>query len=116
MEYRFAVKSFLDAGINVTQTSDYPPGPFEPMMAIQATVTRTDMSGNVWGPGQKISVEEAIKVGTINGAYASYEECIKGSLEKGKWADLAVFEKDPSNTDPTSIIDIKIEGTMVGGR
>ena len=41
LENMFAVKSFLDAGINVTQTSDYPPGPFEPMMAIQSSVTRT---------------------------------------------------------------------------
>jgi predicted amidohydrolase YtcJ len=116
LENMFAVKSFLDAGINVTQTSDYPPGPFEPMMAIQSSVTRTDMSGNVWGPNQKISVAEAIKVGTINGAYASYEEAIKGSLEQGKLADLVVLEKDPTNTDPTTIIDIKIERTMVGGK
>ena len=116
LENMFAVKSFLDAGINVTQTSDYPPGPFEPMMAIQSSVTRTDMSGNVWGPSQKISVEEAIKVGTINGAYASYEEDIKGSLETGKLADLVVLENDPTKVDPTTIIDIKIERTMVDGK
>lgn len=115
LENMFAVKSFLDAGINVTQTSDYPPGPFEPMMALQSSVTRMDMSGNVWGPSQKISVEEAIKVGTINGAYASYEEDIKGSLEIGKLADLVVLEKDPTKVDPTTIIDIKIERTMVDG-
>ena len=116
LENMFAVKSFLDAGINVTQTSDYPPGPFEPMMAIQSSVTRTDMSGNVWGPSQKISVEEAIKVGTINGAYASFDENIKGSLEIGKLADLVVLEKDPAKVDPNSIIDIKIERTMVDGK
>lgn len=116
LENMFAVKSFLDAGIHVTQTSDYPPGPFEPMMAIQSSVTRTDMSGNVWGASQKISVEEAIKVGTINGAYASYEEDIKGSLENGKLADLVVLEKDPTQTDPSTIVDIKIERTMVGGK
>ncbi len=116
LENMFAVRSFLDAGINVTQTSDYPPGPYEPMMAIQSSVTRTDMSGNVWGPSQKISVEEAIKVGTINGAYASYEEDIKGSLETGKLADLVVLENDPTKVDPSTIIDIKIERTMVDGK
>lgn len=116
LENMFAVKSFLDAGINVTQTSDYPPGPYEPMMALQSSVTRTDMSGNIWGPSQKISVEEAIKVGTINGAYASYEENIKGSLETGKLADLVVLEKDPAKVDPLSIIDIKIERTMIDGK
>ncbi len=115
LESMFAVRSFLDAGINVTQTSDYPPGPFEPMMAIQSSVTRTDMSGNVWGPSQRISVKEAIKVGTINGAYASFEEKIKGSLEVGKLADLVVLEKDPTAVDPNTIIDIKVERTMVDG-
>jgi len=116
LENMFAVRSFLDAGLKVTQTSDYPPGPFEPMMAIQSSVTRTDMNGNLWGGSQRISVEEAIKVGTIHGAYASYEEDLKGSLEPGKLADLVVLEKDPRKVDPMSIIDIGIERTMVGGK
>ena len=114
LENMFAVRSFLDAGIPVTQTSDYPPGPFEPMMAIQSSVTRTDYTGEVWGPSQKISVEEAIKVATINGAYASYEENIKGSIEIGKLADLTILGQDPRETDPMRIIDIPVERTMVG--
>ncbi|MBD0331639.1 MAG: amidohydrolase [Chitinophagaceae bacterium] len=116
LENMFAVRSFLDAGIKVTQASDYPPGPFEPMMALQSSVTRTDMKGNVWGPSQKITVEEAIKVGTINGAYASYEEHLKGSLQQGKLADLVVLGKDPTKVDPFSIINIPVERTMVGGK
>jgi predicted amidohydrolase YtcJ len=116
LERMFAVKSFLDAGINVTQTSDYPPGPFEPMMAIQSSVTRRDYNGNLWGPSQRITVEEAIKVGTIHGAYASFEEQIKGSLEAGKLADLVVLDQNPLKVDPMSIIDIPIQRTMVGGK
>lgn len=116
LEHMFALRSFLDAGIKVTQTSDYPPGPYEPMMALQSSVTRTDMSGNIWGPSQKVSVEEAIKIGTMHGAYASYEEDVKGSLEVGKYADLVVLEKDPTQVDPMSIIDIKIERTMCDGK
>jgi len=58
------------------------------MMALQSEVTRTDSKGNVWGPKQRITIEEAIRVGTINGAYASYEENNKGSIEVGKLADL----------------------------
>lgn len=112
----FAVRSFLDAGIRVTQTSDYPPGPFEPMMAIQSSVTRTDSNGTLWGPDQRISVEDALRVATINGAYASYEEQIKGSIETGKLADLVVLGRDPTEVDPSEIIDIPIERTMVGGR
>lgn len=111
----FALRSFLDAGINVTQTSDYPPGPYEPMMALQSSVTRTDIKGNLWGPKQRISVEEAIKIGTIHGAHASFEEKIKGSIEIGKLADLVVLGADPTQVDPFSIIDIPVERTMVQG-
>jgi predicted amidohydrolase YtcJ len=81
----FALRSFLNAGLRPTQASDYPPGPFEPMMALQSSVTRTDIKGNVWGENQKVTVEEAIKIGTINGAYASFEEKIKGSLNLANW-------------------------------
>ena len=87
LEHMFALRTFLDAGLQPTQASDYPPGEFPPMMALQSEVTRTDMNGNVWGPSQRISVEEAIRVGTINGAHASYEETLKGSIEPGKLAD-----------------------------
>src|SRR6476646_5185872 len=84
LNHMFALRSFIDAGIRPTQASDYPPGPFEPMMALQSEVTRTDSKGNIWGPKQRITIEEAIRVGTLHGAYASYEENIKGSIEAGK--------------------------------
>ncbi len=116
VNHMFALRSFIDAGIRPTQASDYPPGPFEPMMALQSEVTRTDAKGNVWGPQQKITLEEAIRVGTINGAYGSYEENVKGSMEAGKFADLVVLGRDVFKEDPYNIINIPIERTMVGGR
>jgi len=116
LEWMFAVRSFLDAGIRVTQASDYPPGPFEPMMALRSEVTRTDSHGNTWGPRQRVTVEEALRVGTMNGAYASFEEHQKGSISAGKLADLVVLGKDPMRVDPMSLIDIPIERTMAGGR
>ncbi len=116
LNWMFAVRSFLDAGIRVTQASDYPPGPFEPMMALRSEVTRTDSHGNVWGPKQRVTVEEALRVGTINGAYASFEENQKGSITAGKLADLVVLGRDPLRVDPMDLIDIPIERTMVGGR
>lgn len=112
----FAVRSLLDAGIRVTQTSDYPPGPFEPMMALQSSVTRTDSKGTVWGASQRVTVAEAIRVGTLHGAYASFEEQAKGSIEAGKLADLVVLGRDPFHEPPQSLISIPIERTMVGGR
>lgn len=112
----FALRSFLDAGIRPTQASDYPPGPFEPMMALQSEVTRTDVKGTVWGAKQKISVEEALRVGTLHGAYASFEEGQKGSIEAGKLADLVVLGRDPLKEDPSTLVTIPVERTMVGGR
>src|SRR5207248_3095007 len=113
---KFAPRSFIDAGIRPTQASDYPPGPFEPMMALQSETTRTDMKGNVWGPKQKITLEEAIRVGTMHGAYASFEENLKGSVQAGKLADLVVLGRDPFKTAPSQLVNIPIQRTMVGGK
>jgi len=112
----FAMRSFLDAGIPATQASDYTASPFDPMMALQSEVTRTDTKGNVWGANQRITVEEAIRVGTLHGAHASYEEKIKGSITAGKLADLVVLGRDPLRENPSSLITIPVERTMLGGR
>ena len=85
-------------------------------MGIQSCVTRTDSNGKLWGPSQKISAEEALKIYTINGAYASFEEDIKGSIESGKLADLVVLSADPTTVDPMGIKDIPVERTIVGGK
>ena len=95
MEWMFAHRSFLDYGIPVAAASDYTPGPYEPMMALQSMITRKDFEGRVWGPSQRITLDQALKVCTINSAYASFEEKIKGSIEAGKLADFVVLEKDP---------------------
>jgi predicted amidohydrolase YtcJ len=116
VNHMFALRSFLDAGVRATQASDYPPGPFEPMMALQSEVTRTDWKGSLWGPQQKITLEEAVRVGTMNGAYASYEENLKGSIELGKLADLVVLGRDVFTEDPNNVINIPIERTMTGGK
>jgi predicted amidohydrolase YtcJ len=116
LKHMFALRSFLDAGLRPTQASDYPPGEFPPMMALQSEVTRTDMKGHVWGANQRISVEEAIYVGTMNGAYASYEENLKGSIEPGKLADLVVLGRDPFKEDSSTLVTIPVERTMMGGK
>jgi len=116
MNWMFAHRSFIDAGIRVAGASDYGPGPFEPLMAIQSMVTRKDFSGNVWGPKQRITVDEALVVATINGAYASHEENVKGSITAGKLADFTMLAKDPHDVNPDEIKNIKIVRTVVGGR
>jgi predicted amidohydrolase YtcJ len=116
MNWMFAHKSFLDYGIRVPGASDYGPGPFEPLMAIQSMVTRKDFDGNVWGPKQRVTVDEALTIATINGAYASHEEHVKGSITAGKYADFVVLAKDPHDVNPDEIKTIPIVRTVVGGK
>ena len=115
MQWMFAHRSFLDYGIPVAPASDYTPGPFEPLMAIQSMVTRMDFKGRVWGPNQRISVAEAMKICTINGAYASMEESIKGSIMPGKLADLVILAADPHDAIADEIKNIPVLQTIVGG-
>ena len=116
LDWMFAMRSFLDYGIRVAPGSDYPPGPFEPMMALQSCVTRTDIKGTVWGARQKITVKEFIDSSTLNGAYATFEERLKGRIEPGFVADLVVLGRDPMTADPSILVSIPIERTMVGGQ
>jgi predicted amidohydrolase YtcJ len=112
----FAHKSFLDYGIPVPGASDYNPGPFEPLMALQSLVTRKDTKGRVWGANQKVSLDEALRITTQHGAYASHEEAVKGSITPGKYADFVVLGQDPHDVDPDTIKDIPVVRTVVGGR
>ena len=112
----FAMRDFLDAGIRAAPGSDYTASPAEPMLWLRSEVTRTDASGHVWGANQRITVEEAIRCSTVHGAYASFEENIKGTLEPGQLADLVVWDHDLMTIDPTSFMSVKPERTMLGGR
>ena len=115
MRWMFAHKSFLDYNIPVAPASDYTPGPFEPMMALQSMVTRKDLDGRVWGPNQRITIDQAMRICTLNGAYASFEENIKGSITAGKLADFVILADDPHDVDPDNIKNIEIVRTVVGG-
>jgi predicted amidohydrolase YtcJ len=111
----FPMRSFLDAGLRPTDSSDYTASPSDPMMWLQSQLTRTDPQGHVWGSNQRITLEKAIRCGTLNGAYASFEDNIKGSLTPGKYADLVVLDQDPFKTDASLLMKIRVERTMVDG-
>jgi predicted amidohydrolase YtcJ len=111
-----AFRTLLDAGVRCAAGSDFSPGPFAPLMAIHGLVTRTGWNGETWGGNQRITVDEAIRVNTLNGAFASFEEGIKGSITAGKLADFVVLADDPHTVDPNRIKDIQIVRTVVGGR
>lgn len=115
MKRCMAFRTFLDAGVPVAAGSDFPPGPFDPRMAIQGMVTRTGWNGQTWGANQRISVEEALRVNTLIGAYNSHEEASKGSITPGKLADFVVLSDDLFTVDKEKIKDIQIVRTVVGG-
>jgi len=109
-------RSYLDAGIRAAGGSDFPPGPFSPLMGIQGMATRTGWNGETWGANQRIGVADALKVYSLNGAYNSHEENLKGSIAPGKLADYVIISDDPLTIDPGRIKDIKIVRTVAGGR
>jgi predicted amidohydrolase YtcJ len=115
MNWMFAHRSFLDAGIPVAGASDYGPGPYEPLMALQSMVTRKDFSGNVWGPSQRITLDQALRIATTNGAHCSHDEGSKGSITSGKLADFVMLASDPHDVNPDEIKDIQVVRTVVGG-
>ncbi len=115
MKRAMPFRSFLDAGVPACAGSDFSPGPFAPLMGIQGMVTRTGWNGETWGANQRVSVDEAIRINTLNGAYASREETIKGSISASKLADFVILADDPHTADPSKIKDIRIVRTVVGG-
>ena len=115
MKNCMAYRSWLDAGIVAAAGSDFSPGPFDPRMAIQGMATRKGWDGKTWGVNQRITVAEALRVNTLNGAYNSREEAIKGSITPGKLADFVVLSDDLFTVDVDKIKDLEIVRTVVGG-
>lgn len=118
IRYSYPFKSFLKEGVKVSFGSDWPVAPVNPLMGIYAAVTRKtldDKNPDGWIPEQKITVEQAIKCYTINNAFASFEENIKGSIEPGKLADLVILDQDILTIDPVKIKDTKVIMTILDG-
>src|SRR5262245_1534742 len=115
MQRCMAFNSFATAGIRAAAGSDFSPGPFAPMMGMQGMVTRTGWNGETWGANPRITVDQALQILTINGAYASHEDTIKGSITVGKLADFVVLADDPHTVPQDKIKDIAIVRTVTGG-
>ena len=90
--------------------------PIGPMVGLYAAVTRKGESGKVYGPGEAVSMKEAITMYTRNGAFLTREEKIKGTLEVGKVADMIVLPEDLLNASPEKVLNMKVDMTIVGGK
>jgi predicted amidohydrolase YtcJ len=115
----YAFRSLQETGARLAFGSDWFVAPPTPLEGIYAAVTRRtldDKNPGGWVPEQKIGVEDALRAYTIGGAFASFEENEKGSLEVGKLADVTIIDRDLMTIAPESIRDARINYTIVGGR
>ena len=115
----YAFRSLLDAGATLAFGSDWPVAPMDPLMGIYAAVTRRtldDLHPGGWVPEQKIGVAEAIRGFTAGAAYASFDENVKGSIEPGKLADLAVISMDILAAQVADIEKAAVETTIFDGK
>ena len=115
----YAFRSLLDAGAVLAFGSDWFVAPMNPLVGIYAAATRRTLDGkqpNGWVPQQKISVAEAVHAYTMGSAYASLEDRVKGSIEPGKLADLAVLSDDIFHIDPVAIEKTKVDMTIFDGK
>jgi len=110
-KHAYPIKSLIDEGVIVASGSDCPIEVPDVILGLHALVTR-----NGFVPEQCISIEEALKTYTINGAYAAFEENIKGSIEVGKLADFVTLDKNPLKIKPEDIKNIKVLETIIRGK
>lgn len=118
-QYTYAFKSILEKGAVLACGSDWTVAPLDPIGGIYAAVTRRTLDGKHpegWFPEQKISLEEAIRGYTINGAYAEFSENLKGTVEKGKLADLVVLSRNIFKIPPEEIQKTEVKMTILNGK
>jgi predicted amidohydrolase YtcJ len=113
-------KTLADEGAILAFGTDWPVEPLDPMRGLYSTVTRQNIeSGNPpggWFPGQRLSVQEAIRYYTYGSAYASFEEGIKGTIRVGNLADLVVLSDNILEIEPPQILATRVLCTIVGGK
>lgn len=110
-------REWLENGVHLALGSDAPTTPwYSPAITLLGAVARPTISGKPHEPGQELTMQEALRAHTMGSAYALHEESVKGSIEVGKLADLAVWGEDPLTATPQQLYDIPVDLTLVGGK
>ena len=110
------LRAYLDHGLMVSGGTDAPVVPYPPLWVFYHFVTRDTITGGVLGANQTITRKEALRVQTINNAYTTFEEKLKGSIEPGKLADFVVLSEDIMTTPAKNIESMNVLMTVVGGK
>ena len=115
----YAWRSLLNTGAHVSLSSDFPGETLNPFAGMYSAVTRQDGDGKPtggWYPDQRMTIKEALRAYTLEAAFAEFTENEKGSIEKGKLADLTIIDKDILRIEPKELLSIRVLKTFVGGR
>jgi predicted amidohydrolase YtcJ len=115
----YAFRTLLDRKVRLALGTDWSVAPLNPMLTLYAATTRATLDGknpNGWVPNQKISIAEAVSAYTAGSAYAEFQEAQKGTIARGKLADLVILSDDIFNIPPASIKDVRVVTTIVGGK
>jgi predicted amidohydrolase YtcJ len=112
----YPIRAMLDAGVRIALSSDAPVVEDDnPLVGMMAAVTRRDNEGHLIAPEQAITIDEALSGYTTGGAVATGDESNRGSIEPGKWADLAVLSDNPLGVEADALPSIRVDMTLVGG-
>src|ERR671921_339109 len=109
-------RTWFDRGIVAAGSSDVPVVDCDVLVNLRSAVTRLTQTGQRMGPGQGVTIDEALRMFTINGAFASFEDDLKGTITPGKLADLVVLSGDPRALPPEDLPSLSIEMPVIDGR
>ena len=115
----YAFRTLLDKGVRLAIGTDWTVAPLNPMLTLHAATTRATLDGknpNGWVPEQKITIREAVAAYTSGSAFAEFQDAEKGTIARGKLADLAILSDDIFSIPPAQIKDVHVLTTIVGGK
>lgn len=115
IRYAYGMNTFYEHGIVAAASTDAPVVDTNPALGLQTMMTRRSEEGDLMWAEESVSLAEALRAYTYNGAYASFEEKIKGTLAPGMLGDAAVFNTDLESVDPEAIGEVKVDMTIVDG-
>jgi predicted amidohydrolase YtcJ len=116
IRYAYGLKTYFAHGIPAAASTDAPVVPTSATIGLQTMMTRRDIAGAPVWPEESIPLQDALRAYTVNGAYASFEDGIKGTIAPGRLGDVTVFNTDLTAVPPEEIGRVQVDHTIIGGR